>query len=123
GAMSCNLSIGDAGKGTLVREVDAMEGVVGECADRAGIQFQMLNWSKGAAVWVSMIVFMKNCGPKRALQLSGLDVHHGSVFDLVLSNDASRRITGVGLDGGEVIPCSKVVKCTGIFLGGKKSYR
>ncbi|KAH8813891.1 glucose inhibited division protein A-domain-containing protein [Flagelloscypha sp. PMI_526] len=123
GAMSCNPSIGGVGKGTLVREVDAMGGVMGECADQAGIQFQMLNWSKGAAVWGPRAQISRT-QYKAAVQdtlfnYPGLDVHQGSVFDLVLSDDVSRKITGVRLDGGEVIPCSKMVICTGTFLGGE----
>ncbi|KAF8634667.1 hypothetical protein AX15_000768 [Amanita polypyramis BW_CC] len=132
GELSCNPSIGGVGKGTLVREVDALDGVMGRVADKAGIQFHMLNRSKGAAVW----------GPRAQVdrklyklhmqdimnRYPGLDINAGSVFDLVFDHspealaDKKRRwgkVVGVRLDSGEVINCSQVVICTGTFLSGE----
>ncbi|KAL4253272.1 MnmG family protein [Pleurotus pulmonarius] len=102
GELSCNPSIGGVGKGTLVREVDALDGVMGKVADQAGIQFHILNRSKGAAVW----------GPRAQID----HVRAGSVFDLLLDDT---KVAGVKLDSGENIHCSQVIICTGTFLGGE----
>ncbi|KAF9447052.1 glucose-inhibited division protein A subfamily [Macrolepiota fuliginosa MF-IS2] len=128
GELSCNPSIGGVGKGTLVREVDALDGVMGKVSDKAGIQFQMLNRSKGAAVrgpraQIDRAIY------KRHMQgilhnYPGLDIQAGSVFDLVLDQSTIQpgrwaKVIGVRLDTGQVINCSQVVICTGTFLGGE----
>ncbi|KAF9530813.1 glucose inhibited division protein A-domain-containing protein [Crepidotus variabilis] len=127
GELSCNPSIGGVGKGTLVREVDALDGLIGKVADKAGIQFQMLNKSKGAAVWgpraqVDRKLYKKNM-QDILFNYPGLEVRAGSVFDLVFHplNLAQEwgQIAGVKLDSGEIIPCSQVVICTGTFLSGE----
>ncbi|EKM76287.1 hypothetical protein AGABI1DRAFT_102390 [Agaricus bisporus var. burnettii JB137-S8] len=128
GELSCNPSIGGVGKGTLVREVDALDGIMGRVSDKAGIQFQMLNHSKGAAVWGPRAQIDRTLY-KRHMQgmldnYPGLDIKAGSVFDLVLDQsmaEAGRwaKVTGVKLETGEVINCSQVVICTGTFLGGE----
>ncbi|KAJ7027535.1 mitochondrial translation optimization protein [Mycena alexandri] len=126
GEMSCNPSIGGVGKGTLVREVDALDGLMGEVADKAGIQFVMLNRSKGAAVWGPRGQMDRKLYKKymqsAILEQPNLDVRAGSVFDLVFDYSQPNhwgKISGVKLDSGEIIGCSQVVVCTGTFLSGE----
>lgn len=120
GELSCNPSIGGVGKGTLVREIDALDGVMGRVADKAGIQFQILNRSKGAAVWgpraqIDRVLYKRNM-QNILFNYPGLDIQAASVFDLVIEDS---KIVGVKLETGEVIPCSQVVICTGTFLSGE----
>ncbi|KAF8509790.1 glucose inhibited division protein A-domain-containing protein [Gautieria morchelliformis] len=132
GEMSCNPSIGGVGKGTLVREIDALDGVMGDVADRAGIQFQILNRSKGPAVWGPRAQMDRNLYKqhmqKILMHYPNLDVCAASVFDLIVnrspgdgtfSSNEIGSITGVKLDTGETISCSSVVICTGTFLSGE----
>ncbi|PPR05019.1 hypothetical protein CVT24_010212, partial [Panaeolus cyanescens] len=128
GELSCNPSIGGVGKGTLVREVDALDGLIGKVADKAGIQFQILNRSKGAAVWGPRAQIDRTLYKKQMQQMlfnyPNLDVRAGSVFDLVIERalvdtQSWGKIVGVKLESGEVIPCSQVVICTGTFLSGE----
>ncbi|MBX3579287.1 MAG: tRNA uridine-5-carboxymethylaminomethyl(34) synthesis enzyme MnmG [Rhizobiaceae bacterium] len=120
GAMSCNPAIGGLGKGHLVREIDALDGLMGRVADAAGIQFRLLNRRKGPAVR----------GPrtqadralyKRAMQLAiasqpNLTVVEGEVVDLILIAD--NRIGGVLMGDGRTMECGAVVLTTGTFLRG-----
>src|SRR5246127_4378002 len=119
GAMSCNPSIGGLGKGHLVREVDALDGLMGRVADAGGIQFRMLNRRKGPAVR----------GPRAqadrklyaaAMQAAirdtaGLDVIEGEADELILSGD---RVTGIRLSDGRAFSAGAVVITTGTFLRG-----
>src|SRR5215203_925543 len=119
GVMSCNPAIGGLGKGHLVREIDALDGVMGRIADKSGIQFRLLNRRKGPAVR----------GPRtqadrklyaRSMQAelnttAGLRIIEGEAHDLVLRND---RIAGLMLADGRIIEAGTVVLTTGTFLSG-----
>ena len=134
GEMSCNPSIGGLAKGVLVREVDALDGLMGVAADQAGIQFHMLNASKGPAVRGPRAQMDRQLY-KAALQAllgatPGLSVLDDAVADLVLqdsSGDAAgevggaapqRTVTGVRLASGHVVYAKAVVITTGTFLRG-----
>ncbi|BGO99314.1 Mitochondrial translation optimization protein 1 [Rhodotorula toruloides] len=127
GEMSCNPSFGGIGKGTLVREVDALDGLCGKICDKAGIQFHVLNKSKGPAVYgyraqIDRKLY-KNEMQAVLSSYPNLDIRKAAVQDIVLSppregEDArtGRKIVGLRLDTGEVIPCKSIVICTGTFL-------
>jgi tRNA uridine 5-carboxymethylaminomethyl modification enzyme len=128
GVCSCNPSFGGIGKGTMLREVDALDGVAGRIIDKAGIQFRILNRKKGPAVWGPRAQIDRDLYHKymkeEILSTPGLNVVEGKVADIVVSKqDASGisqgRITGIRLEGGQVIPTFKVVITTGTFLGGE----
>ncbi|MEX0954729.1 MAG: tRNA uridine-5-carboxymethylaminomethyl(34) synthesis enzyme MnmG [Rhizobiaceae bacterium] len=119
GVMSCNPAIGGLGKGHLVREIDALDGLMGRVADQAGIQFRLLNRRKGPAVR----------GPRTqadrklyrlAMQEAisgqqGLSVVEGEVTDIGI---ADGRVTHVELDDGRSLGCGAIVLTTGTFLRG-----
>src|SRR5688572_30314669 len=119
GAMSCNPAIGGLGKGHLVREIDALDGLMGRVADAAGIQFRMLNRSKGPAVRGPRAQADRQLY-KQAMQAAireqtGLDVREAEAEGLIVAN---RRVEGVVLEGGEAISAGTAVLTTGTFLRG-----
>ncbi|MDX2205476.1 MAG: tRNA uridine-5-carboxymethylaminomethyl(34) synthesis enzyme MnmG [Hyphomicrobiaceae bacterium] len=119
GEMSCNPAIGGLGKGHLVREIDALDGLMGRVADAAGIQFRLLNRSKGPAVHGPRAQADRKLY-RQAMQAAitataGLCVIEGGVEDLVIETGAVR---GVVLAGGEAVRAGAVVLTTGTFLRG-----
>ncbi len=119
GAMSCNPSIGGLGKGHLVREVDALDGLMGRVADAGGIQFRMLNRRKGPAVRGPRAQADRKlyaAAMQAALrQTANLTVIEGEADNLVLANG---RVTGVRLTDGRAYNAGAVVLTTGTFLRG-----
>lgn len=120
GVMSCNPAIGGLGKGHLVREIDALDGLMARVIDRAGIQFRMLNRKKGPAVRGPRSQadrkLYREVMQQEISNTENLTVLEGEVVDLSLSVDGS--ISGVVLSNGEMIVCRAVVLTTGTFLRG-----
>jgi tRNA uridine 5-carboxymethylaminomethyl modification enzyme len=120
GQMSCNPAIGGIAKGTVVREVDALGGVMARATDRATIQFRMLNRSKGPAVWAPRAQCDRGLYRRamRALleEHAGLEMLQGMVTSLLLEGD---RVAGVVTSSGRELRARSVVLTAGTFLRGR----
>ncbi|NBB25269.1 tRNA uridine-5-carboxymethylaminomethyl(34) synthesis enzyme MnmG [Porphyrobacter sp. SLTP] len=119
GAMSCNPAIGGLGKGHLVREVDALDGVIGRAADAGAIHYRMLNRSKGSAVWGPRVqadrVRFKAAVQAMVRAQPNLTLVQGEAAALVLEGGT---VAGLELADGTILHAGRVVLCTGTFLGG-----
>ncbi|KUJ11778.1 glucose-inhibited division protein A subfamily [Mollisia scopiformis] len=128
GVCSCNPSFGGIGKGTMLREIDALDGVAGRIIDKAGVQFRVLNRRKGPAVWgpraqIDRQLYKKHMREELS-SYPNLSIVPGSAADIIVVHEdgykaGGRKITGVRLESGEIIPTNRVVITTGTFLGGE----
>ncbi len=119
GAMSCNPAIGGLGKGHLVREVDAFDGLIAKAADAAAIHYRMLNRSKGSAVWGPRIQadrkLFKASIQEQLKDQGDLELITGEAAALILKGGQAR---GLVLSDGTKLEAESVILCTGTFLGG-----
>jgi len=128
GRMSCNPAIGGLGKGQMVREIDALGGIMGLAIDQAGIQFRILNRSKGPAVWAPRAQADQVDYAKTVQTIlsgaNGLELIEGAVDQIETMDvdggdgDATKRVTGLRLADGRRIACDAVIVTTGTFMCG-----
>ncbi len=123
GRMSCNPAIGGTAKGHLVREIDALGGEMGKIADATGIQFRMLNRSKGPAVWSPRCQNDREWYSREAQRriecAEGVTVLEDAVSELHTETDgqgAGKKVAGITTAGGRRIGCSTLVLCAGTFM-------
>jgi len=120
--MSCNPAVGGIAKGHLVREIDALGGVMGELTDSVGIQFRLLNTSRGPAVWSPRAQCDKKQYRLRMREIlekePNLRILQAEVAQLVISDGPARRVRGVLLRDGRSVESEAVIVTTGTFLNG-----
>lgn len=123
--MSCNPAIGGTAKGHLVREIDALGGEMGRISDRTGINFKMLNRSKGPAVWSPRSQNDREWYSQEAARVvtsqPGLTILEDSVRHIQVSDNkgvANKQLTGIEMNSGVNIRCQTLVLCAGTFLRG-----
>lgn len=119
GEMSCNPAIGGIAKGILVKEIDALDGLMGRMIDKAGIHYKMLNESKGPAVWGPRAqadrALYKKAVSEELINYPNLDIIYDSVEDIVIENGS---VIGVLSKNSGIISCDSLVLTTGTFLAG-----
>ncbi len=119
GEMSCNPAIGGLGKGHLVREIDALDGLMGEVADKSGIQFRLLNRSRGPAVrgprTQSDRFLYRKYMQKKLVNYCNLSIFSDSVIQFIFQKNA---ISGFKTKQGKKVSCQKLILTTGTFLNG-----
>ena len=125
GRMSCNPAIGGTAKGHLVREIDALGGEMGKIADTTGIQFRLLNKSKGPAVWSPRCQndreWYSREARRRVESQEGISILEDTILSVetdALADSGKRRICGIKTTGGQYIKCRSVVLSAGTFLRG-----
>ncbi|HJD62977.1 MAG TPA: tRNA uridine-5-carboxymethylaminomethyl(34) synthesis enzyme MnmG [Rickettsia endosymbiont of Degeeriella rufa] len=119
GEMSCNPAIGGIAKGTLVKEIDALDGLMGYVIDQAGIHYKMLNETRGPAVWGPRAQADRKLYKKAMYQIltnyPNLEILYAKVEDIEIK---SSEIKAAILNNGSKIPCQKIILTTGTFLSG-----
>src|SRR5262250_3051674 len=117
--MSCNPAVGGIAKGHLVREVDALGGVMGEVTDAVGIQFRLLNTSRGPAVWSPRAQCDKKLYRQKMKEVleaePNLTIKQAEVAELVIGDN---RVSGLKLRDGRTLGAGVVIVTTGTFLNG-----
>ncbi len=120
--MSCNPAIGGIAKGHLVREIDALGGIMGEVTDAVGFQFRLLNTSRGPAVWSPRAQCDKKMYRIRMREVlerePNLRIKQAEVAELIIEANGNRRISGVKLRDGRTVRAAAVIVTTGTFLNG-----
>jgi tRNA uridine 5-carboxymethylaminomethyl modification enzyme len=120
--MSCNPAVGGIAKGHLVREIDALGGLMGEVTDAVGIQFRLLNTSRGPAVWSPRAQCDKKMYRVKMREVlerePNLSIKQAEVAELILEVNGHKRITGVKLRDGRTLRAGAVIITTGTFLNG-----
>jgi vacuolar protein sorting-associated protein 45 len=128
GTCSCNPSFGGIGKGTIIREIDALDGLAARVIDKAGVNFRILNRSKGQAVWGPRAQIDRDLYKKFMREelesYRNLEIITGSVADILTTNSQTQSlckpaIKGIRLTIGGVLTASQVILTTGTFLGGE----
>jgi tRNA uridine 5-carboxymethylaminomethyl modification enzyme len=119
GRLSCNPAMGGSAKGHLIHEIDVLGGVMGVLSDKSGIQFRILNKSKGPAIWAGRCQADRELYNKEAVDVvestSNITIIDDSVVEVV---DEKKKITGVKTQRGKSYQCKSVIVCSGTFLGG-----
>ena len=120
--MSCNPAVGGIAKGHLVREIDALGGVMGEVTDAVGIQFRLLNTSRGPAVWSPRAQCDKKMYRVKMREVlerePNLRIKQAEVAELLIEPNSCKRVSGVKLRDGRALRAGAVIVTTGTFLNG-----